>query len=86
MFSVLNDNENIRVLDISWNCLGINKNISCAEKLTEMLKKNKCIVHLDLSNNNFDLKESILISSGLEENKSIYGFHFHGNYGYVDDL
>jgi hypothetical protein len=49
-----------------------------------MLKQNKEIVHLDLSNNNFNLKESMEISVALEKNKTIYGFHFQGNYGYVD--
>ena len=51
-----------------------------------MLRENKQIVHIDLSNNNFDLEESIKISQALQVNNSIFGFHFAGNYGYVDDL
>lgn len=39
---------------------------------------------MDLSNNNFSLNDSIEISKALEDNHTIYGFHFSGNYGYVD--
>ncbi len=73
------------MLDLSWNSLGhYLKNHTGVNQLCEMLKQNKDIVHLDLSNNNFNLKECIEISIALENNKTIYGFHFQGNFGYVD--
>ena len=50
-----------------------------------MFKTNERIIHLDLSNNNFSLDESKKISEGLKTNNSIYGFHFEGNYGYIDN-
>lgn len=68
----------IKVLDISWNEIG---SITCASKICEFLKKNKAIVHLDLSNNKFDYKQSCLISEALNNNQTIYGFHFAGHYG-----
>lgn len=83
IFQGLLENETITVLDISWNSLGGN-NPSLAPLIVEVLQKNEKIIHLDLSNNNFSLQESKLIASGLENNHSIYGFHFSGNYGYVD--
>ena len=44
------------------------------------------MVHLDLSNNSFSYDESQLIAENLNKyNKTIYGFHFIGNYGYVDN-
>jgi len=42
---------------------------------------------LDLSNNNFNYDECVNIAENLNKyNKSLYGFHFHGNYGYIDNL
>jgi len=64
--------------------------------LLETLSNNTSIVHLDLSNNSFNLKDSQSISNSLyviffnfqyifyKYNKTIYGFHFSKNHGYVD--
>ncbi len=46
--------------------------------------KDKTLVHLDLSNNYFGKKDAISIGASMEQNHSIYGFHFQGNVGYVD--
>jgi len=46
-----------------------------------MISKNKKIVHLDLSNNFLDRADFSIISKALELNKTIYGFHYEGNYG-----
>lgn len=83
IFQGLLENETITVFDISWNSLGGN-NPSLAPLIVDVLQKNEKIIHLDLSNNYFTLQECKLISMGLENNHSIYGFHFAGNYGYVD--
>ena len=40
--------------------------------------------HLDLSFNNFTKAASEIISSGLETNKTLYGIHFRGNYGFIN--
>lgn len=40
--------------------------------------------HLDLSNNYFETESSLKIAEALKKNKSIYGFHYSGNAGYVD--
>ncbi len=37
-----------------------------------------------MSTNSFDFHASKEIANALKENHSIYGFHFSGNYGYVD--
>lgn len=50
----------------------------------EFIKFNTELVHFDLSNNNFTYIDSIAISAALVDNKTIYGFHFAGNAGYVD--
>lgn len=39
---------------------------------------------MDLSYTNFNKIESLIISKFLKDNKSIYGFHFAGNFGYID--
>jgi len=56
------DNEAIKVLDLSWNSLGDHKEYKYTSTICQLLEKNKGIIHLDLSNNNFNLEESILIS------------------------
>ena len=45
---------------------------------------NRTLLHADFSENNFSEEESKTIGEGLEKNKKIYGFHFSGNYGYID--
>ena len=43
------------------------------------------LIHLDLSFNNFNLEESKIIQKSLLENHILFGFHFRGNYGFVDN-
>lgn len=57
---------------------------SCAKALASVLATNKVLVHVDFSGNNFGEEESKIIADKLQGNKKIYGFHFSGNYGYID--
>lgn len=85
VFEALIDNDNLMVLDISWNSLGnLSIDNSCSRAICEFLKKNEKVIHLDMSNNNFTLDESQKIAEALKSNHTIYGFHFEGNFGYVD--
>jgi translation initiation factor 6 (eIF-6) len=72
-------------LDFSWNKIGGNGKPSCATYLADLLKSNESLLHVDFSNNLFDNEESNIIAEGLNKNHTIYGFHFKGNYGYVDN-
>jgi len=75
-------NSTLKVLDLSWNLLTMK---ACVEALSKLLKNEACsLIHLDLSFNNFSLKESMIIKEGVEANHQLYGFHFEGNYGYLD--
>ena len=49
------------------------------------MRNNNTVIHLDLSNNHFTYADCLLISDAISINKSIYGFHFYGNYGFVDN-
>lgn len=42
-------------MDLSWNRLGENRIGSCMENICNMIKNNKIIIHLDISNNDFSL-------------------------------
>ncbi len=78
-------NESLKVVDLSWNALGSTSR-ECAKAFGKVLKKkNKLLLHMDLSFNKFSLAESLIIQKDLAENHSIFGFHFAGNYGYVDE-
>ena len=42
------------------------------------------MLHCDLSSNQFSLQDCKLIATSLKSNRSMYGFHFHGNWGIID--
>ncbi|KAL4456118.1 hypothetical protein ABPG74_014079 [Tetrahymena malaccensis] len=85
IFEGMKSNEYLKVFDISYNTLGksVNKN-TCAPQICEFITNNQELRHLDLSNNYFNYQDSVDIAAALEKNKTIYGFHFAGNVGYVD--
>ncbi|CAD8105716.1 unnamed protein product [Paramecium sonneborni] len=82
IFKVLQANKNIKVLDFSYNLLGAGNIIITA--LKDFIIENKTVQHLDLSANGFTYQDCLQISEALKSNHSIYGFHFRGNFGYVD--
>lgn len=89
---------NLRVFDLGWNHMGKGlKVIKPAPKrrrgppipelstsIMEFLQTNETLVHFDLCSNKFRFDECREIMEGLDKNYTIYGFHFEGNYGYVD--
>lgn len=76
----------MEVLDLSYNSLGtcVVPDNTCVPSLCQLLETNKYLIHVDLSSNNFGYDDTVAISQSLEINKTIYGFHFAGNSGYVD--
>lgn len=93
IFTGLIDSEALKVLDISCNNIGVPSKFeydnvepcsSCAEDVAAFLIKNKDVRHLDLGTNYFNETDSRIISEALNKNRTIYGFHFEGNVGYVD--
>lgn len=82
--------ENLRVLDLSWNLLGSDRfhanTSTCIGDLCDFLSANKTVLHMDLAGNGFNWEESDRIAKALTKNHTIYGFHFDGNVGYVDEL
>lgn len=74
----------LKVLDLSWNNLG-KGTYDDVEKLCKIITdNNRCLVHLDLSYNDYNFAQSKIVQKSLENNHSIFGFHFQGNYGFVD--
>ncbi|KAL4466565.1 hypothetical protein ABPG72_010616 [Tetrahymena utriculariae] len=82
IFTSLTDNESLKVLDMSCNSMGSGG--SCVEEVCNFLVKNVEMRHLDISNNYFNIESSLKISEALVKNKTIYGFHYSGNAGYID--
>lgn len=82
IFSKLEKNKSIVVLDYSSNMLG--QCPGMGECIGAFLRQNSKLLHLDLSFNNFSLAECEQVSESLKSNHSLYGFHFSGNYGYVN--
>ena len=86
VFPVLGaEEEELFVLDLSNNSLGTPGPDNCIAETCEFLKNNKTLIHLDLSYNCFSFAASKEIAEALENNKTIYGFHFLGNQAYVDN-
>lgn len=83
IFAALDDNIYLRVLDISWNALGSGTK-SCTAEFAQLMRKNESLLHIDLSYNNFNKSHGEVIIQGLHENHTLYGFHYMGNYGYID--
>ncbi len=83
ILKAIGESSSLRVLDLSWNSLGLYTS-PFAKGFGEFIKKNQTLMHLDLSNNYFSRDDAKAIAEGLKENHTLYGFHFHGNIGYVD--
>lgn len=54
--SDINTYPALRILDLSWNCLGYYSSAksddkSCIEIFAELIKKNERLLHLDISHN-----------------------------------
>ena len=64
--------------------------IKVADKIAELIIKmenslTSSIIHMDISNNQFDEEEFDIISKELYNNHTIYGFHYEGNFGHTDE-
>ena len=97
---VLESNKHLKILDLSWNQIGVLPSVprnAAKLKLTPMkqgdigaawgraLAINKSLIHLDLSFNKIDEKETLQIANDLVYNKTLVGFHFQGNYQRNDE-
>jgi hypothetical protein len=51
-----------------------------------MFEKNENIIHLDISHNEFDARELVIMKQGLDENHKIIGLHITGNEADIDQM
>ena len=56
----------------------------CAKAIGEMLESNQTLIHLDLSNNNFNEHQCFLIGNFMQSNNTLLGIHMEGNQATVD--
>ena len=84
----MNLDNDLRVIDLCWNGLGQGrvKPGTVGKSLGEAIKRNKSVIHFDLSHNAIGPDDTKEIGRGLRTNNSMYGFHFKGNSGKVDSL
>lgn len=80
--SILLQETQIRVVDLSWNVIG---QIMCGatakpgnigELWGEVFESNKKLIHLDLSFNKINKEDSQLMAEKLKLNNTLYGIHF----------
>ncbi len=83
LFNGLKKNNSLRVFDLSWNSIGANER-GLGKALFELFSTNTSLVHCDFSYNKISYQATELASKGLDENHTIYGFHWIGNDGYID--
>lgn len=89
LFCALKNNKTLNVLDLSDNRIGSDcgfnaKNKPVVPELCDFLRFNSTLVHLDISRLRFSLVECTEIAQALENNHTICGLHFEGNYGEID--
>ena len=58
---------------------------SFANNWSEAFAQNKSLIHVDISNNKIGETDVETIAEGLKENHTIFGIHFVGNAGHVDN-
>ena len=80
-------NDSLQIFDISYNNIGtMGKERSAAKALSDGFKDNKALLHVDISNCNFDGEDIEIINKGLTDNHTILGIHLLGNMGTTDTL
>jgi len=88
IFSRFMENSHIKVLDLSFNPLGSMhfQKVTCIKELSDAFKKNKTLLHLDISYCGFTREDLNIMNTGLKYNHSLLGIHMVGNQGGVDSL
>lgn len=90
----------MKLLDLSWNMLGVKPSVRLEPKTRKPIKgmsagdvgkawgmcflENKSLVHVDLSFNKFNQLDTTVFASNMQFNQTCVGFHFHGNVGPKD--
>ena len=59
---------------------------TAADGWADAFSSNKSLLHLDLSNNQFDSRELKIMAEGLQKNHQILGIHLTGNEGKMDGM
>ncbi|CAD8181810.1 unnamed protein product [Paramecium pentaurelia] len=76
----LNQNKNLKVLDLSYNHLGFNEKSNCILQWCQLIENpNLALCHLDISYNQINEKQMILLQKALIKNNTLYGIHIEGN-------
>lgn len=93
----LKDNVTLKVLDLSWNKIGMKPQNRLDPKTRKPIKgmsagdvgrawglcflENKTLVHVDLSFNKINEVDTMAFAQDMQFNQTCIGFHFHGNLG-----
>ena len=83
----INKSDSLQIWDMSFNNIGtLGQEHSVAKALSKAFQENQSLLHVDLSNCNFDGEDIEIINKGLTDNHTIYGIHLLGNMGKTDTL
>lgn len=92
----LEDNTNVKVLDLSFNAIcgtmGMKRGDKkcaaqralAAQDWANCFKNNMALMHVDISHNDLQWPEMEVIGEGLKDNHTILGIHVRGNEAQVD--
>ncbi|KAL4483288.1 hypothetical protein ABPG72_007930 [Tetrahymena utriculariae] len=81
------DNSNLRVLDLSNNSLGLQNGENCAKAFQLLFAQGESdLIHIDLSNNRWTKDQIQIIQEGINQNKTIYGFHIDSKFSQIDEF
>ena len=84
ILNAMSGHSSLKVLDLSWNSIGLSRNKAFSHKLAETFTTQENLVHLDLSHNQLKKEDCSIIAQGLAQNHSLWGFHILGNEGRID--
>jgi len=85
----------LRLLNVAWNRLGSGVQADSARKkdatqsarlLSSIFREGQSLLHLDLSYNNINAEDCMILAQALRDNHTLFGIHLIGNEAAVDDL
>lgn len=84
IFDGLVKNRALKELDLSWNLMSRDIEGNGIKTISEVLKSQTYLLHIDLSSNYLSSEQCDMLSQGLSSNHSILGLHMLGNDCHID--
>jgi hypothetical protein len=78
--------KSMRMLDISWNSIGVTEDEEFGKRFGEALNECKTMRHLDIAYNKLKLPVTVALAEEIFNNHTLWGIHAQGNDTAVDAM